>query len=60
MILEFWQKAPRQTWRADLWARRGEETRGREQEGEGGTNGESSMETNTVKCKVDCQWKFAV
>lgn len=36
MILEFWQKAPRQTWRADLWARRGEETRGREQEGEGG------------------------
>ena len=29
-------------------------------EGEGGTNGESSMETNTIKCKVDCQWKFAV
>ena len=30
------------------------------EEGEDGTNGETSMETYTTICKIDNQWKFAV
>ena len=34
--------------------------RGGEKEGEGGTHGESNMETYITLCKVDSQWKFVV
>ena len=34
--------------------------RGGEKEGEGGTHGESNMESYITLCKVDSQWKFVV
>ena len=43
-----------QTQKTDLW------TQGLGEEGEGGTNGESNMETYTTICKIDSQWEFVV
>ena len=46
-----------QQWRC----RHREQTGGHEaEEGEGGPNEESSVETYTARCKVDRQWEFAV
>ena len=51
----------------NLFARQQWRTRHREQTyghgesgGEGGKYGESNMETYITKCKIDCQWEFAV
>ena len=44
-----------QQWRL----RHREQTCGHSGEGEGGMNGDS-METNTIICKIDSQWEFAL
>ena len=43
-----------QTLRINLW------TQLEGEEGEGGMNGESHMETYITMCKIDSHWEFAV